>query len=555
MSDRPPAAKERTTRWPGWIWSVPIAAAAIVAYLAVQQLAERGPEVTVTFPTGGGLQAGNTKVKLEGITVGSVASVRFQPDMHHVDAVLRLHSDMAGYLGTGTTFWLEGQKPSLGNLASLKAMIAGPSIGVQPRPGHRLTHYLGLAARPPTAGDVHGTEFVLRGGRLGTISPDSPVFYRDLRVGEVQQTTLEPDDRHFRITVFINAPFDRLVRDGTRFWNASSVQVSTSPGGPRLQFQSVPALFRGAVDFITPDHAGAPAKADAIFRLYASRDAAEHAPDAQAVTYRVTFGAGEAGSLRAGAAVTLAGKRVGTVVGSALQYDPSSGSLDTVASLAIEPSDLALAGAQWAPDARQQMNAMLSRLIAEGLRARLGSAIPVVGGKTVELAFVPSAIPASLGSGALPEIPAGPPSSVSGIIASVNAVTAKLNAMPIDQIAADIHQATQHIAALSGSQQLQSTLQNLDATMANLTQATRAARTQVGPILAELRGVARQAQSAVAGVRSLVGANPLTGAAPGTEDIGGTLYELSRAARSLRQLADYLDRHPEALLRGRGSAG
>jgi paraquat-inducible protein B len=44
----------------------------------------------------------------------------------------------------------------------------------------------------------------------------------------------------------------------------------------------------------------------------------------------------------------------------------------------------------------------------------------------------------------------------------------------------------------------------------------------------------------------------LTGTAPGTAGVSDTLYELSRAARSLRQLADYFDEHPEALLRGRG---
>ncbi|HUB12738.1 MAG TPA: MlaD family protein [Acetobacteraceae bacterium] len=555
MSDQPPEATERSTRWPGWIWSVPIAAAVIVGYLAVQQFAQRGPEVTVTFPTGGGLEAGNTKVKLEGITVGSVASVHFESDMHRVDVVLRLRGDMAGHLGKGTTFWLEGQKPNLGDLASLKAMIAGPSIGVQPRPGHEQKHYVGLASKPPTAGDVRGTEFVLRGDRLGTIAADSPVFYRDLRVGEVQQTTLEPDNRNFRIALFINAPFDRLVRDGTRFWNASAVQLSTTSDGPRLQFQSVPALFAGAIDFTTPDQPGAPAKADKVFRLYENRGAAEHAPDARAVTYRVTFQAGEAAGLDDGAAVTLADKRVGTVTASTLQYDPASGRLATVATLGIEPADIALAGAQWPPDARPQMNALLSRLIAEGLRARLGSNIPVVGAKTVELAFVPASTPASLGGGAVPEIPTGPPSSVSGIIASVDAVAAKLNAMPIDQIADDVHQATQRLAVLSASPQLRGTLRNLDEAMANVTQVTRQARTQVGPILAELRGVARQAQSAVGGVRSLVNANAMTGTAPGTADVGGTLYELSRAASSLRQLADYLDRHPEALLRGRGSAG
>ena len=254
--------------------------------------------------------------------------------------------------------------------------------------------------------------------------------------------------------MFVNAPFDKLVHAGTRFWDASAVQVAMAAAGPRLQFQSVPALFEGAVDFMTPPGSGAPARAGAQFRLYHGRDAAKHAPDGRAVAYRVVFHAGEAGGLTQGAAVTLEDKRVGTVTHSTLQYDPASGRLDTVATLAIEPSDIALAGAQWAADARPQMNALLARLIGEGLRARLGSAIPVVGGKTVELAFVPAPAKASLGGGDVPEIPTGPASDVSGIIASVNAVTAKLNAMPIDRIAQEVHQATQHIAALTASPQL-----------------------------------------------------------------------------------------------------
>jgi paraquat-inducible protein B len=36
--------------------------------------------------------------------------------------------------------------------------------------------------------------------------------------------------------------------------------------------------------------------------------------------------------------------------------------------------------------------------------------------------------------------------------------------------------------------------------------------------------------------------------------LNNTLHELSGAARSIRFLADYLERHPESLIRGKGSA-
>jgi paraquat-inducible protein B len=39
--------------------------------------------------------------------------------------------------------------------------------------------------------------------------------------------------------------------------------------------------------------------------------------------------------------------------------------------------------------------------------------------------------------------------------------------------------------------------------------------------------------------------------APLQSDLGATLLELSRAAKSVNALVDYLERHPEALLRGK----
>jgi paraquat-inducible protein B len=552
----PPQAIERHSRWPGWIWAVPIAAAAIVGYLAFQQFAERGPEVTVTFPTGGGIKAGTTKVELEGIEVGDVDSVRFEKDMRHVDAVLRLHTDLERHLGKGTRFWIAG-KPSISDLSSLKSVIAGPHIGMQPMPGDKLGHYDGLAEQPPDTDDAQVTHYVLRSDTLGTVSRGSPVYYRDLRVGVIAGSQLDSDGGHFHIDLFIRAPYQHLVHAGTRFWDASAVRLALAGSGPKLQFQSVPALFEGAVDFETLEGpaAGPQARPDTAFTLYQSRGAAEHAPDDRAVTYRAVFNAAEAGALNAGAPVTLDAKRIGSVTESTLQFDSDTGQLDDLVTLTIEPSGIVLARQHWADNARPQMDGLLRRLIDEGLRARLGSTIPLVGGKSVELAFVPNAKPASLGSGDAPEIPTGPASSMGGIMASLNAVAAKLDAMPLDQIGDEVHQVTRRLAALSKSDKTRQSVEHLNDTLANLSEVTHDARTQVGPLLAELHHVAGEAQSAVTNLNGVISSNALTTSQPGTAGLGGTLYELSKAARSLRELADYLDRHPEALLRGKGNAG
>jgi paraquat-inducible protein B len=201
------------------------------------------------------------------------------------------------------------------------------------------------------------------------------------------------------------------------------------------------------------------------------------------------------------------------------------------------------------------MDAMMRSLIAQGVRARLGKTVPLVGGQAVLLDFVPHASPATLGAGAVPEIPTAPGSSIDNLIASVSDVGAKLDAMPLDQIADDVHRTIQKLAALSNSPQLTNSLEHLDRSLANVDQVTREVRGQTGPILARLRIVAAEAQNAVASARSLLASNGAVQNQPETTGLGNALYELSQAARSLRELADFLDRHPGALLRGRSDNG
>jgi paraquat-inducible protein B len=550
-----PEATERRSRWGGWIWALPIAALAIVGYLGIKEFTQQGPSVTVIFATAGGVKANDTKVQYEGLQVGEVESVKLQKDMRHVEVSLSLHSDMDGHLGPGTRFWIDGQKPSISDLSSLKSVVTGPFIGVDPHEGPKQDHYEGLTEPPVIKEKVAGTNYTLHAATIGAVSRGSSIYYHDLEVGTVQNTELQPGGDQFKILVFVRAPFDKLVHEGTRFWNASAIQVSMTGPGPRVQFQSVPALLAGAVSFETPADvtAGAQAKDGESFKLYDSKDAADDAPDARFVSYHVTFQAADAGGLQTDAPVKLADSHVGSVQHNELQYDPQSGQLAWQVTIAIDPSRIRLAnGEAWQPNARQQMNALMQHLIAQGLRARLGKTVPLVGNDAVLLEFVPKAKPASLGTGDVPEIPTAPGSDIEGLMASASGFTAKLNAMPLDQIADDIHQTTQKLAELSNSPQLKESLDHLDQTLTSVDRVARDARDQVGPILAKIRGVANEAQSTVASARSLLASNGMVQNQPGTTGMGNALYELSRAARSLRELADYLDRHPEALLKGKG---
>jgi len=551
----PPSASTRRSRWPGWIWGIPIAAVLIVGWLAFRQWTSQGPEVTVLFKNAGGIQASNTEVKYHGLTVGSVDSVHLTKKLEQVTVKIRLNGEMEGYLGKGTEFWIANETPSLTNPASLKSIISGPTIDILPRPGHMQKLYHGLSKPPVMPETVAGRHFLLGAGKLGNLSRGAPVYFSGLQVGSVESRTLQPD-KHFLITIFIRAPYDDLVHTGTRFWNAGTVQLAMQPNGPQLQLQSVPAIVQGAVDFETPTgpNEGPLAHGRTHFTLYDSKDKALYAPSAMAVTYQVVFPAA-AGGLETGAPVSLAGKRIGSVTQSTLEYNRQSGELYTRATLALEPKRIALAnGEHWPAKPRRQMDELMAKLISNGLRAELGSAVPLVGSKDVELAFL-------RGPGQTGLIPGNPPgipttkdgAGIKGIITSMNTVAGKLDSLPLERIGANLRTITQRLAALSQSPQLTATLKRLDRSIANIQQVSATAKTQVPGLLKDLRYTAFQADAAVRQVRTILN-NQSGVTATGTETAGLTqaLYQLTRAAEAIRNLANMIARDPTMFIRGRG---
>lgn len=549
--------------WPGWIWSVPLVALAIVAWLALRGLSSDGPSVTVTFETAGGVRSNDTKVMYKDMEVGRVVSVTLRPDLKQVDVALSLSPRLKGHLGPGTRFWIVGQNLSLSNLSAIKTLVSGPYIGIDPQLGANARRFTGLAeplpslTEPPTLqAQADGTSFALHAERLNAARRGSPIYYRGLQVGELRGTKLVDHDHGVEITAFVQAPYDHLIHDGTRFWDASAVRLSTADGAS-LRVPSVPALLEGAIGFETPPEAEAgPRSAQgARFELYASRDAAENVPPPDAVAYQVTFEK-PTGTLAAGAAVQLMGERIGSVRDSKLAFDTDQQALRLDATLLLDPSRVALTGSAPPPggDSRARMDAVLRPLIEQGLRAQLASSVPLVGGHDVMLRFVPHAAPATLGDGAVPGIPTTGSSDVQAIIAEAGDVVAKVDAMPLPQVAASVRQATERLAQLSRSPELTSSLRHLDRSLANAEEVTGEARGRVAPILAELHRTVQEADSTLASAERVLGSSPVT-AGPETAGLPGTLYEFKRAAQALREFTDFLDRHPEALLQGRGKHG
>lgn len=543
----------RRSRWPGWIWAVPIAAAMIVGWLGIRWLLSHGPEVTVTFADAAELKPGDSKVQYRGALVGEVESVDLASDMSHVTVTLGMNKDMKSALREGTRFWIAGANPTLTDLGSLKSVIGGPFVEMDPGPGRPTTHFQGLDKEPAVRNGAQGSRFVLTAAELGAIASGTKITYKGASAGVVESTRLAADGRSFQIGAFIDAPYDKLIHSDTRFWKESPVEVSTANGfqarvGPLSTLLSGGIAFANFQDPVTP----ASAQPGQAFRLYDGRDQAENAGGGRGVAFLVRF-SGVTGDLTPGAPVKLRGFRIGRVTSVSLAYDGESGKIETPVRIEIDPAALEWThmpkprDGNWAPVVADAMD----RLIRSGLRAGLDRSVPLIGAKLVSLDFQDNAAPASLiRGGGIPEIPAGSSGDIKAIAAQVQSVVSAVNRIPIAEIGQNVQHAVAQLDRIASSPEIAQSIRHANDALANLDRAIAAASPQIGPVARNLR------QASAALQQTVTSANAIMGAGYGEQDknIPDALAELSGAARALRSLANYLERHPESLLQGKGAS-
>ena len=247
-----------------------------------------------------------------------------------------------------------------------------------------------------------------------------------------------------------------------------------------------------------------------------------------------------------GTPVELLGPAVGQVTAVRLEYDPAADAIRVPVTIEVAPHRIKVAGERLdtaGQDPVAATNRMFAELVAKGLRAQLVSANLLTGQRAIALDFVPGAPPAQLvRAEPYPELPTVEGSGIEQITRSASRLMDKLAALPLDQLVGQIRSMVGHADGLVDRPDIKRSLHNLDLTLANAEQLTRTADVQVGPLLQRLNGAADQLRATL----TILGNDPAA-----SNDLARTMAELKDAARSIRVLADYLERHPESLIRGK----
>ena len=536
-----------------FIWLVPIVAGLISLYLAVTYLADRGPLITVTFKTANGITAGQTEVKHKAVSLGTVENVHLSDDFKSVIVHVRMKAEGAKIMTKQARFWVVRPRLSTGNISGLETLFSGAYIEVDPGEpgGERETRFTGLEDPPGVRSDEPGSIYVLKAARLGSIGPGAPVFYRDVSVGEVLSYDLGNGLGPVAIRVFVRSPFDKFVENGTHFFNTSGLTVNLGPEGVHVEMQSLQALLSGGIAFETPKFMRdqKPAAPDHEFRLFTSKTEADNAGYVRNIPF-VTYFTSSVGGLARGSAVEVFGLQIGTVTEVRLVMDNRTNAMHVRVAFNLQP-DRVLTENEL--EHQQDAAHITANLVQQGLRAVLESSNFITGQKDISLQYVPNAGPATLGHEGDALVMPSQPGGLDNITTSVSDIMTKLDKIPFDEIGASLNNALKSVDRTVSGPDVQNALRKLSETLTDVQHLVRHADQGMTPVLQRLPQISEDLQHAVRHADALLGEQGYGGNSDFSRNMSRLLDQVNEAARSIRLLADFLDRHPEALIRGRTS--
>jgi paraquat-inducible protein B len=513
--------------------------------IAIQRIMSEGPTITIIFKAAEGLEAGKTFVKYKDVNIGQVTAVKLSSDHSKVEVTAKIDKSAADLMVEDAKFWVVQPRVTLSGVSGLGTLLSGNYIGFEVGQSDKQQRkFTGLEVAPIITGGQRGRQFVLKAENLGSLGVGSPIYYRQLQAGQVIAYDLTADGKSVQMKVFINAPYERYVTPGTRFWNASGVDVSVGAGGVEVRTQSLVAVIAGGLAFDTPPFVvtAEPAPANTVFTLYTDQATAMKQPESISARYVLHFTESLRG-LSVGAPVTLLGLPAGEVTDVGLTIDPATmnvrGRVEVVSFperliARLGPNKAAMG--KMIEGGAQQRQAIMQRLVEQrGLRAQLRSGNLLTGQLFVAFDFFPNTPKVKIDwSRDVPELPVVP-STASDLEAKITGIVAKLDKLPYEAIGADLTKA----------------LADLSQTLEDTSKAVNRIDADVTPGLKSTLDGLRGTISAADGVLKSTDATLVGKDAPAQQDLRDTLQEIARAARSLRVLTDYLERHPEALLRGK----
>ncbi len=503
------------------VWIVPIVALVIGGWLFFQSWSQKGPEIVINFKSAAGIEAGKTVIKYKDVVVGQVKKVTFTKDLRSVEVIAELQKNMKPFLSEKTRFWVVQAELGVDKVQGLDTLLSGVYIVMDPQKGDkRVREFQGLDKIPVVDSGEKGRTFILKADSIGSLRVGSPIYYKKLKAGSVASYKLDPDGKQVTIKAFIKSPFDELIDSKTRFFNVSGISLNMNANGVDLQTESLVSVLMGGLAFenFVVHGTGKPVEQDHVYKLYKSRKMAKEQHYSREIFFWVYTDDSVRG-LSEGAPVEFKGVKIGEVVHYSLVGDANTAEFRIPILIKIEPERFDVIGRRHTGD--EAHIPIFEKLVQKGLRAQLQTGNLLTGEQFIDLNIYPDAPPVKIRHEYNIYVIPSVPTTMASLKTDFKTVMKRISAIPFEEIGAHLN----------------SSMEKID------TQTLP----KVNQSFVEFSKLINDTNALMTSARK----NYLDSNAEINRKMLKLLDEMTRTTKSIKHLTDYLERHPESLIKGK----
>ena len=263
------------------VWLVPLIALIFGGWLLYKAISDRGVFITVQFDSGNGIVAGKTEVRYKGLAAGLVKKIDVAEDLQSVIVEIEMINKSARSLTDKALFWYVTADVSFQGVTGLDTLFSGSYINFQPdieEEGQSQRQFIALDEPPSLSFATAGLHISLQTESLGSLARDSSVTFKQIKVGYITGFKYDESAKLVNVNAFIEPEYAALVKQNSRFWNASGIEATASlSSGVKVRTESLATIISGGIAFDDPIHEAVLTSAEngQTFTLYSGFEAAQ----------------------------------------------------------------------------------------------------------------------------------------------------------------------------------------------------------------------------------------------------------------------------------------
>ncbi|MFP4333194.1 MAG: MlaD family protein [Campylobacterales bacterium] len=235
-------------------------------YDSAKKSTPKGVAISLYTDKKNGIKKGSS-ILYRGIKVGKVHSVSLEGKRVALRAYL--DSSYEDLLKYDSVFYLDEFSLGLDGVKNVDSVISGSSISIIPGNSKVKNYAFEISKKTPSMTLYEdGLRVLLKADRKSSLDIGSPLYYRQVRIGEIEDLRLSRDSRSVEFIVYIDECYAELIRQNSRFYQAGGIGFDIDLFGVKVETETVETLLKGGIVLATPTKLGQKAKNKTSYKLY-----------------------------------------------------------------------------------------------------------------------------------------------------------------------------------------------------------------------------------------------------------------------------------------------